>query len=95
MDAKGRLDELMRLPFSAIKELPESSSQDGTDEEGRKCQFVIWRENLGPDTCRVVVSQHREHGLGRSTLRSAYGFTINLSGGIELLNPADVEQLFL
>lgn len=95
MDAKDRLEELMQLPFSAIKELPESNSQERADEEGRRYQIVVWREQLGPDSYRVVVSQHREHGLGRSSLRSACGFTINSSGRIELLTPADVERLFL
>jgi hypothetical protein len=95
MDANDRLQELMRLPFSEIRELPESSSLDVVDEEGKECQLVTWRERLGTECCRVVVSQHRMCGLGVSSLRSALGFTISSTGRIEMLDPAEAERLFL
>lgn len=95
MDADDRLRELMRLSFSEIRALPESSAQDLVDEEGKKCQLVTWREQIGPESCRVVVSQHRMRGLGGSSLCSARGFTIHSSGAIEMLNPAEAERLFL
>jgi hypothetical protein len=94
MDANDRLQELMRLSFSEIRELPESSSQDVVDEDGKKCQLVTWREQLGPESCRVVVSLHRVRGLGISSLRSARGFSISSNGTIEMLEPTEAEKLF-
>jgi hypothetical protein len=94
MDADDRLQELMRLPFSEIRELLESSSQDIVDEDGNKCQLVTWREQIGPESCRVVVSQHRVRRLGISSLHSARGFTISSNGTIEMLDSAEAEQMF-
>lgn len=95
INAKSRLEELIRLCFSDVKALPEGSSRDGVDDAGQKCQLVTWREQLGFDTYRVVVSQHRMHGLGTSSLQSARGFTIGSSGRIELLAREEAERLFL
>lgn len=95
MVAETRLQELLQLPYSQLKELPESSSQDILDEEGKPGQIVTWREQMGPESCRIVVSQHRVHSLGISSLCSARGFTITSSGTIEMLDPADAERLFL
>lgn len=95
MDASGRIEELMRLSFAEVGELPASSSQDVMDDEGEKLQLVTWREQLAPDLHRVVVSQHKLHGLGFSSLRSARGFTISADGRIELLDPAETERLLL
>lgn len=94
MDANSRLQELMRLSFSEISELPESSSQDAVDEGGRRCQLVTWGERIGPDSFRVVVSLHRMRGLGVSSLHGARGFSISSCGTIEMLEPADAEKLF-
>lgn len=94
MDAKDRLEELMRLPFSKIRELPGSSSQDVVDKDGKKCQLVTWQEQIGPESCRVVVSLHRVRGLGSSSLHSALGFSISSDGTIEMLDAAEAEKLF-
>ena len=94
MDANERLQELMQLPFSKIKDLPESSSESFVDENGKKCQLTIWREQIGADSCRVLVSLHRKHFLGGSSLRSARGFSMSSNGAIEMIDPAEVERLF-
>ena len=95
MDADDRLREMMRLPFAEIKALPESSSEDVVDGDGNLYQLVTWREQIGPESCRVVVSQHRVRRIGISSLCSARGFTITASGAVELLDPTEVEGLFL
>ena len=95
MDAKDRVEELMRLPLPEIRTLPERFTQDALDEEGRKCQLVTWREQVGPDSWRIVVSQHRLHGLGISSLHSVSGFVVDSSGMIKMLDPAEAERLFL
>lgn len=95
MDASSRLEELMRLSFVEIGDLPESSSLEAVDGDGKKCQIVTWREQIGPEVHRVVVSQHKLHGLGFSSLCSARGFTINAKGRLEMLDPKDAEQLLL
>lgn len=94
MDVSGRLRDLMQLPFAAIKELPEKSSLDVVDEDGNKWQLITWREHIGPDLYRVVVSLHRVRGLGFSSLHSARGFSISSGGTIEVLEPAEAEKLF-
>jgi hypothetical protein len=94
MDANDRLQELMRLPFAAIRALPESSSLDVVDEDGKKFQLVTWRVQIGPESCRVVVSLHRVRGLGFSSLHSARGFSMSSNGTIEMLEPAEAEKLF-
>jgi hypothetical protein len=94
MDVNDRLQELMRLTFVEIREMPESSTLDVVDEEGKKCQLVTWREQLGPESCRIVVSLHRVRGLGFSSLHSARGFSISSNGTIEMLEPAEAEKLF-
>jgi hypothetical protein len=94
MDAKDRLQELLRLSFAEIKELPESCSQDVVDEDGKECQLVTWRELIGPESCRVVVSLHRVRGLGFSSLHSVHGFSISSDGTIEMMDAAEAEQLF-
>ena len=94
MDVNDRLQELMRLTFSEIREMPESSTLDVVDEEGKKCQLVTWREQVGPESCRVVVSLHRVRSLGFSSLHSARGFSISSNGTIEMLEPAEAEKLF-
>lgn len=95
MGASGHIAQLMRLSFAEISGLPESSSQDVVDDSGKKYQLVTWHEQLGPDVHRVVVSQHKLHGLGINSLRAAYGFTISAGGKIELLDPTEAEQLLL
>jgi hypothetical protein len=95
MAVETRVKELLRLSYAQLKALPESSSQEILDEEGKRCQLVIWREQIGPESCRVVVSQHRVHSLGISSLSGASGFTISASGTIEMLDPAEAERLFL
>jgi hypothetical protein len=94
MDADGRLQELMRLSCSEIRELPDSSSLHVVDEDGKKCQLTTWREVIGPESIRVLVSLHRMHGLGGGSLRSARGFSMSSNGAIEMLDPAEAEQLF-
>lgn len=94
MDVNDRLQELMRRPFAELSKLPDSSSLDVVDEDGKKCQLVTWREQTGPESCRVVVSLHMVCGLGLSSLRSARGFSISSNGTIEMLEPAEVEKLF-
>lgn len=94
MDVNDRLQELMRLTFAEIRGMPESSTLDVVDEEGKKCQLVTWREQIGPESVRIVVSLHRVRGLGFSSLQSARGFCINSSGTIEMLEPTEAEKLF-
>jgi hypothetical protein len=94
MDVNDRLQELMRLTFAEIREMPESSTLDVVDEEGKKCQLVTWREQIGSESCRIVVSLHRVRGLGFSSLHSARGFFISSKGTIEMLEPAEAEKLF-
>lgn len=94
MDVNDRLQELMRLTFAQLSEMPESSALDVVDEEGKKCQLVTWREQIGPESCRVVVSRHRVSSLGFSSLHSARGFCISSNGTIELLEPVEAEKLF-
>lgn len=95
MDANDRLQELMQLSFSQIRELPESSSLETVDKDGKKSQLVTWREQIGPESFRVVVSLHRERGLGVSSLRTARGFSISHNGIIRMLDAAEAEKLFL
>jgi hypothetical protein len=94
MDVNDRLQELTRLTFAEIKEMPESSTLDVVDEEGKRCQLVTWREQIGPESCRILVSLHRVRGLGFSSLHSACGFSISSSGTIEMLEPAEAERQF-
>jgi hypothetical protein len=94
MDANDRLQELIRLSFSALRDLPETSSQNVVDEDGKKYQLTIWRELTGPESCRVLVSLHRKYVLGGSSLRSAQGFSMSSNGTIELLDPSEAQQLF-
>ncbi len=58
MDFNDRLQKLLRLTFAEFKEMPENSTQDVVDDEGQICQSVSWREQIGPDSCRIVVSCH-------------------------------------
>ncbi len=94
MDVSDRLRELMRLTFAELREMPESSTLEVVDEEGKKCQLITWREQIGPESCRIVVSLHRVRALGFSSLHSARGFSISSNGTIEMLEPAEAEKLF-
>lgn len=94
MGVNDRLQELMRMTFAELRGMPESSTLDVLDEDGKKCQLITWREQIGPESCRVVVSLHRVRGLGFSSLHSARGFSITSTGAIEILEPAEAEKLF-
>lgn len=95
MDVEECVQALMKLPFPEIQALPESSAQDAIDEEGKTCQLVTWREQIGPESYRIVVSQHRIRGPGVSSLCNVQGFTISSNGMIEMLDRTEAERLFL
>lgn len=95
MTVDDELQDLLRLSYPEIQALPEVTSRNLRDEKGKAIQIVVWREQIGPDTCRVLVSEHRLRWLAISSLNRAVGFIIESDGATELLDTSDVEQLFL
>ena len=95
MDVINQMNSLMRLPLSEIKALPKSGSTEMVDPEGRRFQIVTWCEQVTPDKYRIVVSLHRMHALGASSLTTAEGFTVDASGKVERLEQQQVQNLFL
>lgn len=95
MDVINRMNSLMRMPLSEIRALPASSSTKEVDHEGRRFQLTTWCEQVAPDKYRVVVSLHRMHALGASSLSIAEGFTVDAAGKVERLEQQQVQDLFL
>lgn len=95
MTVDDELQCLLRLSYPEIQALPESSARNLRDENDKAIQVIVWREQISPDTCRVLVSEHRRRWLGISSLNRAVGFIIESGGATEMLDTADVEQLFL
>jgi hypothetical protein len=94
MDVTEKLNSLMRKSFDEIKTLPESESNETIKHEGHRFQVTTWCEQLEPARYQVMVSIHRLHILGASSLVTAKGFTIDASGKIELLNQQRIDELF-
>jgi hypothetical protein len=94
MDVTEKLHSLMRKSFDEIKSLPESESNEIIKHEGHRFQVTTWCERLEPARYQVMVSIHRLHMLGASSLVTAKGFTIDASGKIELLDQQKIDELF-
>jgi hypothetical protein len=89
----GRLNELMGKPFSEIRALPKSSTADAKDDQGHRIQVVTWCDQLSPTMYRVIVSSHRSHGLGISSVLEADGFTIDEGGNVARIDEAEARAL--
>jgi hypothetical protein len=87
------LKVLMAKSFAEVRSLPKSAAVDCTDERGRHVQLVTWCDQVSPTMYRVLVSMHRLHGLGVSSVVDAEGFTIDDVGHVELLDKAEALAL--
>ena len=89
----ARLNDLKRKSFSELRRLPQSSSVDSKDDQGRRVQVVTWCDQISPVECRVVVSVHHVHGLGVSSVLEAEGFLIDQFGAITGIDEAEARAL--
>lgn len=95
MDVTDQVRALMKLPTSEIRSLAKGTSTQIVDRSGQTFQCTTWCEEVAPGKHRIVVSRHRIHGLGVSTLDAIDGFTIDASGKIDCLDQLELHDLFL